>query len=74
MDGGDERKRTVEDASLLPQGAVKTGVDYWFRDQVGTKPAYGPNGSRCIGGMNSIRALVRNVRTSLRMQREMTSG
>jgi hypothetical protein len=32
VDGGDERKRTVEDASLLPQGAVKTGVDYWFRD------------------------------------------
>ncbi|MGD0098087.1 MAG: hypothetical protein ABSB60_16485, partial [Terracidiphilus sp.] len=35
VDGGDERKRTVEDASLLPQGAVKTGVDYWFRDQLG---------------------------------------
>ena len=74
MDGGDERKRTAADASLLPQGAVKTGVDHWLRDEVGTIPVYGPGGSRCIGGMNSIRALVRNVRTSLQMQREMTSG
>jgi hypothetical protein len=32
VDRGEERKRTVEDASLLPQGATKTGIDYWSRD------------------------------------------
>jgi len=37
-------------------------------------PVYGPGGSRCIGGMNSIQALVWNVRTSFWMRREMTSG
>src|SRR5439155_18195587 len=50
--------------------------------------AYWPGGSRCLGGMSSVWALVRNVRTpsqcctlrpggllsSLWMQREMTSG
>ena len=40
---------------------------------VGTTPAYGPDGSRCIGGMSSIQALVWNVRTLFRMRREMTS-
>ncbi len=35
MDGGDERKRTTEDASLLPQGAAKTGVDHWPWDESG---------------------------------------
>jgi hypothetical protein len=40
----------------------------------GKEPVYGPGGSRCIGGMNSIQALVRNVRTSFWMRREMTSG
>lgn len=35
--------------------------------QVGTIPAYGPNGSRCRGGMISIQALVWNVRTLFRM-------
>jgi len=40
----------------------------------GTIPVYGPGGSRCIGGMNSARALVWNVRTSFWMWREMTNG
>src|SRR5215472_16529989 len=31
----DERKRTVEDASLLPQGTAKTGVDHWLWEQPG---------------------------------------
>jgi hypothetical protein len=35
VDGGDERKRTAEDASLLPQGAAKTGVDHWPWDEPG---------------------------------------
>ena len=35
MDGGDERKRTTEDASLLPQGAAKTGDDHWPWDESG---------------------------------------
>jgi len=41
---------------------------------VGTKPVYGPVGSRCRGGMSSIQALVWNVRTLVRMLREITSG
>ena len=63
-----------DDASLLPQGTVKTGDAHWLQDIVGTKPVYGPDGSRCIGGMNSIQALVWNVRTSFWMIREMTNG
>jgi hypothetical protein len=39
-----------------------------------TKPVYGLDGSRCIGGMNSVQALVWNVRTSFWMAREMTNG
>jgi hypothetical protein len=35
VDGGDERKRTAEDASLFPQGATKTGVDHWPWDEPG---------------------------------------
>src|SRR5215470_5231713 len=31
----DERKRAVDDASLLPQGTAKTGVDHWLWDQPG---------------------------------------
>src|ERR1700720_991615 len=42
--------------------------------QVGAKPAYEPGGSRCKGGMSSIQASVWNVRTLLRMKREMTNG
>jgi hypothetical protein len=38
------------------------------------EPVYGPGGSRCIGGMNSIQALVWNVRTWFRMRRERTRG
>jgi hypothetical protein len=41
---------------------------------VGTTPVYGLDGSRCIGGINSIQALVWNVRTSFWMAREMTNG
>jgi hypothetical protein len=41
---------------------------------VGAKPAYELGGSRCKGGMSSIQASVGNVRTLLRMKREMTNG
>lgn len=38
------------------------------------KPVYRPDGSWCRGGMNFLQALVRNMRISFRMQREMTNG
>lgn len=56
-----------EDASLLPQDTVKTGTDHWFQEQSGRHLIYGPDDSRCIGGMISIQALVWNVRTLFRM-------
>jgi Transposase domain (DUF772) len=36
--------------------------------------AFDLDGSRCIGGMNSVQALVWNVRTSFWMARETTNG
>lgn len=52
-----------DDASLLPEDTAKTGVGHWLQDQSGRHLLYGPDDSRCIGGMSSIQALVRNVRT-----------
>jgi len=66
--------KPFDDASLWIQGTVKTGVARVLQDESGKIPAYGPDGSRCTGGMNSIQALVRNVRISFWMEREMTSG
>jgi hypothetical protein len=66
--------KPADDASLWLQDTVKTGVDQVLRDKSGAKPAYEPGGSRCKGGMSSIQASVRNVRTLLRMEREMTNG
>jgi hypothetical protein len=66
--------KPADDASLWLQGTVKTGVYQVLRDKSGAQPAYGPGGSRCKGGMSSIQASVWNVRTLLRMKREMTNG
>jgi hypothetical protein len=63
-----------DDASLLPQNAVKTGDDHWLQDESGRYLFTAPDGSRCKGGMNSVQALVWNVRTSFWMAREMTNG
>ena len=64
----------TDDASSRIQGTVKTGAGQLLQDEPGKEPVYWPGGSRCLGGMSSMQALVRNVRTSLWMQREMTSG
>jgi hypothetical protein len=53
-----------DDASLALKYCQNRGRDV-SPGLVGTIPVYGPNGSRCIGGMISIQALVWNVRTSL---------
>ena len=48
-----------DDASLLPQDTAKTGDDHWLQDQLGRYLFTVPMaGSRCIGGMTSIQALV----------------
>jgi hypothetical protein len=74
VDGEDERKGTAKDTSLALQLAATTGVGDCPWGPVGAKTDFGSNGSRCVGGVNSVQALVRNVITSLRLRREMGNG
>ena len=69
----DERKQTDRGRIVKPNVLSKLRWTIGFRTNL-VSPAYGPDGSRCIGGMISIQALVRNVRTLLQMRREMTNG
>jgi len=68
-DERDECKRTADDASKMYRWHQNRG-----RNSVPGKawriPTYWPYGVRCIGGVNLIRAFVRNLRTWQVMVRE----
>ena len=57
-------------ASKQNNDDIKTGVHSRSREQYGRRPTYWPCGVRCRGGMNLVRAFVRNLRTWLAMVRE----
>jgi hypothetical protein len=51
--------------------AVKTSIVVMMLGRVWAIPAYGPRGSRCIGGMISSQASIRNEGTWLGVLREI---
>ncbi|TWV97120.1 hypothetical protein FQA91_06410 [Pseudomonas aeruginosa] len=59
---------------ITVESVVRCSWNGWPDDRGIRIPAYGPSGSRCKGGMISIQAWVRNVRTLFQMQRKMTNG
>jgi hypothetical protein len=66
--------KLADDASLRINILSKPGLTTGSGTSRDDTCLHGPVGSRCIGGMSPIQALIWNVRTFLRMQREMTNG
>ena len=69
MDQGDERKRTIDEASKSI-GWCQNWWSYRLPGSAQKKPAYCLCGTRRKGGMNLIQALVRNAGTYCVMLRE----
>jgi hypothetical protein len=68
-DERDERKQT-SGSIVRPSNDVETGVSIMLREEHGGYPTYWPCDVRCTGDVTLIRALLRNLRTCLVMQRE----